>query len=279
MNTFAVRGPMGRTVADLALLLGTLSGYDPTAPASLDEDPNLGELTPCNVHDRLRTCVRGRKIAWLGDWKGYLPMEDGVLAVCEKALESLSALGVTTDKIDPPYNPEAFWKEIWLPMRHFGSQSLKIFYDDPEKRKLLKPEAIFEYEGGVNYSANDLYIAAGKRSDWYRAILNVFKTYDYIAVPTAQVFAYDKTVHWPKEIAGRKMDTYHRWMEVVTHWTMTGCPVAAVPAGFNDRGLSMGIQLIGRPRGDFDLLQFAYAYETLNDWVNTRRPKILDEAS
>jgi amidase len=276
MNTFAVRGPMGRTVADLALLLGTLSGYDPEAPASLGKDANLDALTPYNVHERLRTCVRGRKIAWLGNWDGYLPMEDGVLSVCEKALEAFSSLGVAVEKIKPPYDPAVFWKEIWLPMRHFGSQSLKIFYDDPEKRKLLKPEAIFEYEGGANYSASDMYIAAGKRSDWYRAVLNVFKTYDYIAVPTAQVFAYDKAVHWPKEIAGKKMDTYHRWMEVVTHWTMTGCPVAAIPAGFNDRGLSMGLQIIGRPRGDFDLLQFAYAYETQNDWVNARRPKILD---
>ena len=72
------------------------------------------------------------------------------------------------------------------------------------------------------------------------------------------------------------MDTYHRWMEVVTHWTRSGCPVVAIPAGFDAAGRSMGIQLIGKPRGDLDLLRLARAYEQQNDWVNARRPKLLD---
>ena len=71
------------------------------------------------------------------------------------------------------------------------------------------------------------------------------------------------------------MDTYHRWMEVVIPWTLAASPVVAIPAGFNDKGLPMGIQLVGKPRGDFDLLQFAYAYEACNDWVGTHKPKYL----
>ena len=275
MNTFAVRGPMARTVADLALLLSTLSGYDEAAPLSLEDDANLKSLNPCNVHEKLRSCQKGRKVAWLGDWDGYLAMEDGVLAVCEKALAKFPEFGVEVEKIKSPYDPETFWKEIWLPLRHFGAQSLKALYDAPEKRSQLKPEAIFEYEGLAGRSGSDVYIASLKRSDWYRALMKVFETYDFVAVPTAQLFPFDKTQHWPKEIAGKKMDTYHRWMEVVTHWTMSGSPVVAIPAGFNEKGLPMGIQVVGKPRSDFDLLQFAYAYETRNDWVNTHRPKIL----
>lgn len=275
MNDHAARGPMARCVADLALLLSTISGYDVQTPLSLEDDANLKSLTPANVNDRLRADMSGRKVAWLGDWEGYLPMEDGVLALCEKALAGFPEFGVTVEKLKPPYDPAKFWEEIWLPLRHLAAIALKPHYEDPEKRKLLKPEAVYEYEGSLKYSMQDLYAASLKRSDWYRALMTVFETYDYVAVPTAQVFPFDKTLDWPKEIAGRKMDTYHRWMEVVTHWTSSGCPVVAMPAGFNANGLSMGIQIVGRPRSDFDLLRFAYAYEERNDWFGKVKPGIL----
>ena len=276
MNQFAVRGPMGRTVADIALLLSTMSGYSITTPSSLEDDTSLETLTPDNVHERLKADHKGKKVAWLGDWNGYLPMEPGVLPLCEEALNSFSAFGVGVEALPNPIDPNMFWNEIWLPLRHFGSVHLKAFYDNPDQRKLMKPEAIYEYEGSLKYSAQDIYAASLKRSDLYRKLLTVFETYDAIAVPTAQIFAFDKTIHWPKEIEGKKMDTYHRWMEVVTHWTMSGCPVVAIPAGFDAAGRSMGIQLIGKPRGDLDLLRLARAYEQQNDWVNARRPKLLD---
>ena len=276
MNQFAVRGPMGRTVADIALLLSTMSGYSITTPSSLEDDTSLETLTPDNVHERLKADHKGKKVAWLGDWNGYLPMEPGVLPLCEEALNSFSAFGVGVEALPNPIDPNMFWNEIWLPLRHFGSVHLKAFYDNPDQRKLMKPEAIYEYEGSLKYSAQDIYAASLKRSDLYRKLLTVFETYDAIAVPTAQIFAFDKTIHWPKEIEGKKMDTYHRWMEVVTHWTMSGCPVVAIPAGFDAAGRSMGIQLIGKPRGDLDLLRLARAYEQENDWVNARRPKLLD---
>jgi len=275
VNNLPTRGPMARNVADLALLLGTLAGYEEKIPLSLSDDPNLCELTPCNVHDRLKTDVKGRKIAWLGDWDGYLSMEKGVLDVCEKALKTFTSCGVEVENIKPPYDPVSLWNDVWLPIRHFTSQFLKAFYDDPAKRALLKPEAIFEYEGGKKYGAGDIYQASVKRTEWFNALLKVFEKYDYVAVPTAQVFPFDKTIPWPKEIAGKKTDTYHRWMEVVIPWTLAGSPIVAAPAGFNDKGLPMGIQLVGKPRGDFDLLQLAFAYEECNNWVCTHKPKYL----
>lgn len=273
LNDCAVRGPMARCVSDLTLLLSTLSGYDVLTPSSLADDPDLKSLTPGNVSDKLQSDMKDRKVAWLGDWDGYLPMEEGVLELCEKALARFPEFGVKVEKIKPPYDPAEFWEKIWLPFRHFAAIQLKPHYDDPKKRALLKPEAVYEYEGSLDLSAQDLYEAGLKRSDWFRALMKVFETYDYVAVPTAQVFPFDKTIHWPREIAGRKMDTYHRWMEVVTHWTASGSPVVAIPAGFNTEGLSMGIQIVGKPRSDFDLMRFAYAYEQRNDWVNKYPPK------
>ena len=273
LNNCGTLGPMARTVPDLALLLATQSG-DAEIPWSLADDAQLKSLTASNVLDKLNIDVKGRKVAWLGDWNGYLPMEDGVLEVCEKALGTLPDMGVAVEAIQNPFNPEVMWKDIWLPFRHFAANNLKVYYEDPQKKALLKPEAIWEYEGGLGYSAADLYQAGVKRSQWLKALMKVFEEYDYIAVPTAQVFPFDKTIHWPEEIGGHKMDTYHRWMEVVTPWTLSGNPVVAVPAGFNKNGLPMGIQIIGKNRSDFDLLQFAYAYEQTHDYVNQFPPSL-----
>ena len=87
------------------------------------------------------------------------------------------------------------------------------------------------------------------------------------------MFPFDAETPWPTEIAGREMDTYHRWMEVVTYASLAGLPVAGVPAGFNDSGLPMGLQLIGRPRGDLAVLQAAHAYDQATRWVERCPPR------
>jgi amidase len=78
---------------------------------------------------------------------------------------------------------------------------------------------------------------------------------------------------WPKEIAGRTMDTYHRWMEVVAIATFAGLPCISVPVGVNGAGLPGGMQLIGRPRGDLDVLRLARRYEEAAGDVLSVRPR------
>ena len=116
-----------------------------------------------------------------------------------------------------------------------------------------------------------VFDASVERTAWHQAVLSFFERYDFIAAPTAQVFPFDVDQRWPKEIAGRAMDTYHRWMETVVPWTLAGCPVISVPVGF-DAGLPMGMQLIGRPRADLAVLRLARGYEQAADWVGGRLP-------
>ena len=77
---------------------------------------------------------------------------------------------------------------------------------------------------------------------------------------------------WPREVAGRPMPTYHRWMEVMIYGSLAGLPVAGVPAGFGPDGLPMGLQLIGRPRGDRALLELVEAHGRATGWVAARPP-------
>ena len=91
-------------------------------------------------------------------------------------------------------------------------------------------------------------------------------------MPSAQVFAFDADTHWPAEIAGHAMDTYHRWMEVVIGASLAGVPAMNVPAGFDERGRAMGLQLIGPHRADLDVLSLAAAYERVAADVVARTP-------
>ncbi|WP_257744647.1 amidase [Burkholderia glumae] len=264
---FGVEGPMGRTVADVAQLLAIQAGHDPRDPLSFDDDP-------ARFTQPLDADPRGKRIAWVGDWRGHLAIEPGVLALGERALDTLRTLGCEVDAALPDFEPARIW-QIWLAHRHLMSGgSLLALYRDPARRALLKPEAVFEVEGLLAMTADQVYEASVARSAWYQAALAMFERYDFLAAPTAQVSPFDVEARWPASIAGRAMDSYHRWMETVTPWTLAGLPVINVPAGFNEAGLPTGIQLIGRPRDDFGLLQLAHAYQQASDWVAGRPPVI-----
>lgn len=254
LSQMGIEGPMARNVADLALLLGVQAGYDPRSPLSLD-----GAFDGFGLPRR----DRGRpwRIAWLGDLGGHLPTEDGVLALCESALAQAGAGPFAVQPIVPAFDFERLW-QAFVTLRHATSgMGLKVHYDNPGQRALLKPEAVWEVEGGLALTAPEIYAASTVRTLWYKAVLGLFERYDLLALPTAQVFPFDATVHWPAEIAGRGMDSYHRWMEVTALATMAGCPSVAVPAGFDASGRPMGMQLIGRPRGDAEVLAAAADYE------------------
>lgn len=261
-------GPMGRNVRDTAMLLSTMAGYHSAAPTSLKQDTTQFTQT-------LQSDFSGARIGWLGDFDGYLPMEEGILDLCQNGLQTFRDIGCEVDEAKLNYPMEQLW-ETWLTFRHWLVMGLaESLYKDPKKRPLLKPEAIWEVEGGLKLSAQDVYKASVARSQYYKTLLVAFEKYDFLVLPTAQVFPFDAKMHWPKEIAGKSMDTYHRWMEVVIPGTLSGCPVINVPTGFGKDGLPMGLQVIGPRHDDLAVLKIAYAYEQASQWNLTHSPKFL----
>ncbi|NWC96519.1 MULTISPECIES: amidase [unclassified Pseudomonas] len=268
VQQLATEGPMGRSVADVARLLSVQAGHDPRVPLSLKESPAV-------FGEPLQRDFKGVRLGWLGDYNGYLPMEDGVMSLCESALNDFAALGCEVEHCQPEFSLERLW-QTWLTHRHWLIQgSLGAAYADPQKRALLKPEAQWEVQGGLQLTAADVYQASVSRSDWYRALGKLFERYDFLLLPTAQVFPFDAQQPWPRIVAGREMDTYHRWMEVVIGPTLAGLPSMNVPVGFNTQGLPMGLQIIGPAQADRAVLQLAYAHEQLTRWVQRRPPACL----
>jgi amidase len=265
--SMSVLGPMARNVPDLALLLSVQAGYDARVPLSCGD----GSV----FQRRLESDLKGKRIAWSGDFKGYLPYEPGVLEVCTRALKVFESMGCVVEEAQPGYSIDAVWR-AWLTLRAWQSgASLLAYYNDPEKRALLKPEAIFEVESGLKLTAFDISAASAVRTAWHQAVREFFEKYDYFIVPTAQLFPFDGNLHWPQEIAGKKMATYHEWMKGVLPVTMSGCPALAAPAGFGDAGLPIGIQIVAPLHAELACLQLAYGYDIATSWSAKRLPGLL----
>lgn len=262
----AIEGPIGRSAGDLGLLLSVQAGYDPRVPLSIHggfPDP-VGKLG-CDL--------AGRRIGWLGDLGGRLPFEAGILELCREALSRLGDAGVCIEPLSPPVEWERIWR-AFVVLRQFslGGGRLGVAYDDPARRRLMKPELQWEIEQSRALSVAQVQRALLDRTAWLDQVLGLFAHHDYLALPSAQVFPFPIEWNWPREIAGHPMDSYHRWMEVVTPGTLSGCPVISLPAGFGPSGLPMGVQVIGRPREELSLLQLAHAFEQVAPWMKQLPP-------
>ncbi|HEX4765769.1 MAG TPA: amidase [Lichenihabitans sp.] len=265
--TLAVHGAIGRTPADIGLMLSVIAGADPRLPYSVPEDPK-------RFAGPLAGDVKGTQIAWLGDCGGHLPFEPGVLDLGRAALDIFRDIGCTVEEACPAFDFEALWRD-WLVLRAWTvAASLRPLYEDPAKRAHMKPEAIWEVERGLRLGADQVSAAQRGRTRWYGSLRRFMESYGFLLMPTTQVFPFAAELPWPRTVDGRTMDTYHRWMEVVIPVTMSGLPSLDVPAGFDPRGRPTGIQIVGRTRDEFGCLQLGAAYDAATRWVETHPPAL-----
>jgi amidase len=264
----ATEGPMGRTVDDVARLLATMAGWDDRAPLALrDVLPSPDAADPI-------ACAPGKRIAWLGGIWPDLPLEPGVKELCETALRHFEQLGCSVEPCTLDFPRERNWS-TWLRLRQFlVGGKLAALYANPATRAQMKPEAIWEVEQSHSLDAAALYQASAARTALYQVFRELFTRFDYVIAPAAQVFPFDARLHWPKAIAGVAMDTYHRWMEIVTPFTLAGLPVVSMPVGFNAQGLPMGMQIAGPAQADLSVLAIARDYEKASGWTR-RQPPVL----
>ena len=261
LHKLSTLGPMARNVQDIALLLDVQSGPDPRFP-HLRPKPDVAGLSPASM--------KGLKIGWLGDWGGALPFEAGILDQCELALKTLSDLGAEVELVAPPFAPEALW-DNWTDLRSFAiAADYGAVFDAPGNRPYFKDSAVWEIMRGRALSATDIQKASEIRSDWFRKAAALFEEYDALVMPSAQVWPFPQEIPYPTEIAGRLLDTYHRWMEVVIPVSLIGCPSLSVPIGFGANGLPMGMQIACGFGQDRKVLEIGEAWHRATDWPNAR---------
>ena len=257
---FSVPGPMARTVQDLALAMAAMAGPDDRSPISL-EAPGEMFLNP------LARSFKGCKIAFSANLGG-LPVEPEVAKVVESTRVVFQDLGCEVVN-DEPNISEA--DEIFMLWRAWRTE-LRITPLLKDHRANIKETVIWNAEQGLSITGPQLVRAEAKRTELYHRMREFFKKYDFLVLPVSQVAPFSIDQEYPTQINGVKMETYIDWQKSAYYISAMGNPAISVPAGFTSDNLPVGIQIVGRHRDDFGILQLAYAFEQKTHFAQRRPP-------
>ena len=254
-DIMSVVGPLGRTVADVALLLAVISGPDPRVPLALDAPPPA--LTdPAQLAGLLERDLAGLRIGWSADLG--LPVEPQVRAVIESARQVLVDLGCQVIDAAPDLSGADEVFRTWRAFR-FATNLGPLLDSHPDQ---LGDNVSWNIRRGLELTLADLSRATMLRDRLAGQISRVFAEVDVLACPATQVAPFDVDLDWVHEIDGMPQQTYLDWMSSAYLISATGLPAMSVPAGFTATGLPVGLQLVGRRRSEWELLTVGHAFES-----------------
>ena len=260
-ETLSVLGPMGRSVADAALLLSVIAGPDPRDPTAICEYPaSFANVRPADL--------QGCRVAYSPDL-GMLPVEPPVTAAIERALPLLSDLGCVVEPAYPDLSGGAEAFDVIRALR-FAADHAQTLRDH---RAQLKDTVTWNIERGLALTVDQVLRAQELRAAQFLRMSAFLERFDVLILPVSQVLPFPVEVDWVRSIEGVPMATYIDWMQSCSLITMTSHPALSLPCGFTPEGLPVGAQIVGRYRGEADLLAFAAAWEAALG-VSSHRPAL-----
>jgi amidase len=239
-----VEGPMARCVSDVALMLDASVGQNIGDPLSLNPSDEL------YLH-QIQHGDAPKRVAFSPDL-GIVPMSSEVASVCEQAAGRFRELGCDfTGALD-------------------GFQTLRAVLVATmmgplldQHRAQIAPEIVGNIERGLHLSIDEVLVAERTRRDLYYRMAQFFETHDFLICPAASITPFPVEQRYVEEIEGQKCDTYIDWFAITFAITMTSCPTLSLPCGLSESGIPIGLQIVGKPRHEADLLRAAYQLEQL----------------
>jgi amidase len=246
-NTLSTCGPLGRTVADAALLLSVMSGGEDRAPLAFP-DALPAAVTPLDGPLR---------IGW-SHTLGGLDIEPEVTAVLDRdGRPELQRLGHFLCDVEPPLQEadDAFRILRGLVYAQKYGSMIGAHGD------LMSPELVANTEYGLRLTVDDYLRAREQRTRVYDGMLKLFETIDVLAAPVTAVLPFTIDQTWVHSINGVAQPDYLQWMRASWRISVTGFAAISVPCGFSTNGLPVGLQLIAPPRHESRLLSLAAQFE------------------
>lgn len=245
-----VEGPMARSVPDLALML------DAQSRPSLHDALALPR-PPVPFVDAARRKTTPSRVAFSADLGLARAVDTETADICARAAQRFGGLGSRVEEACPDLSGsiEAFHTLRALLFAQIRGELLD------GHRDRIAPEIVGNIQQGLDLSVKQILDAERLRARIYQAVADFFVDFDLLACPTVACPPYPVEQRYPTEIGGEKLTNYIDWMFLTFCLTITGCPVISIPCGRTSQGLPVGLQLMGRPRGDFELIAAAAALE------------------
>jgi len=251
--SFGVQGPMARTVQDVSLMLAAIAGPDQRVPLSITE-PSQQFLEPLDFD------LRGKRVAF-APTLGGLPVCREVVRVIEEQRRIFTDLGC--EVVDACLDFDRA-DEVFKTLRAFRF-AMKFGDLVEEHRDQMKETVLWNISEGKKLSGEDIANAQRWRTELFSKAVDFFGQFDFLVGPVTQVPAFNIEDEFVNEIEGTKFTSYIDWMQSCYLITATGMPAISVPAGFTEKGLPVGVQIIGGYRQDLDVLRIANAFELATD--------------
>jgi amidase len=260
-STLSTSGCLGRSVADLAYVLSTIAGPDSRAPLSINE---AGEI----FARPLDRSFKGVRVAWFKDLGG-VPVDPRVRAVVDGHQKTFESLGCIVEQAEPDFAPAEIAFRVLRALSSANAYGALLHDHLDAFKDTLKGEI----EEGLRLSGMDVARAETAHGQLWRGFQAFLEKYEYFVLPTTQLPPFDVDTPYPTEIAGVKFTNYIDWMKSCWYISATGNPAASVPGGFTPEGLPVGVQIVGRNKEDFSVLQMAHAFEQATGF-GKKRPSI-----
>ncbi|MEZ5651042.1 MAG: amidase family protein [Burkholderiaceae bacterium] len=240
-----VDGPMGRNVADVALMLDAMSGLSTQDPWS--------RPPPVGGYQAAMNAARPPRRIGYSDNLGLRGIDREIAGICRNAVHGLADDATRVDDRAPDFSGGIDSFQVLRALMFAGVRGELL----PEHRERINPDIVWNIEKGLALTADDIVPAMRTRDRIFHAVAAFFESHDLLACPTVAVPPFAVEQRFPTEIDGEVLTTYIDWMFLTFVLTLTGCPVISLPCGRTADGMPVGIQLMGRPHGDAELLGFA----------------------
>jgi amidase len=261
-SPLSVSGPIARTSADAALFLSAIAGADRRNPLSIDEDP-------AKFRAPLGRDFKGVRVAW---WRGLggIPFEPEIRRVVDANRKVFEDLGCEIEEAEPDF---AGLDEAFPVLRYVANHSryAPLVRKRPE---WVKDTIKFEVAQAERLTGEEISRALARQAQMFNQSRQFMERYAYFILPVTQVEPFDVNTPYPTQVAGTAMTSYIDWMRSCWYVTMMANPALSVPAGFSTSGLPVGLQIVGRHRDEFGVLQLGHAFEQATRHA-ARRPPLL----